>query len=211
MDPAYWQARWDEGRIGFHEGRPNALLSEHVARLGAPGRVLVPLCGKAEDMAFLAERGHEVVGIDLVERPLREFCRAHALEPEETKGDRFTVLRAGAYTLLAGDVLDATAEDVGPLTAVYDRAAIVALPEETRTRYVARLRSLLPAGSPVLVVSFDYPESAMEGPPFSVGEQRLRGLFAGASIELLGETHITSGKIADAGVEAKEQCWLVTT
>src|SRR5437660_6997543 len=63
-----WIARWHDGRIGFHEGRPNAFLERHIAELAACRRVFVPLCGRAEDVAFLAAHGHEVVGVELAEQ-----------------------------------------------------------------------------------------------------------------------------------------------
>lgn len=214
MEPSFWKARWEEGRIGFHEGRPNAFLERHVAQLGEPGRVsrvFVPLCGKAEDLAFLAKQGHEVVGIDLVESALRDFFREHELEPVEEKNERFTVLRAGSFTLLAGDFFSLEPGDLGAVTAVYDRAAVVALPPDLRARYAAHLRTLVPAKTPILVVAFDYPQEQMEGPPFSVGEEELRRLYAGLPIERLDEAPIETGRLRDAGVEAIERCWLVRT
>jgi hypothetical protein len=50
----------------------------------------------------------------------------------------------------------------------------------------------------------------MEGPPFSVGEDEIRRLYAGASIERLDDAPLETGKLAEAGVGAIEQCWLVT-
>ncbi len=211
MEPSFWKARWQEGRIGFHEGKPNAFLERHVARLGAEGRVFVPLCGKTEDMAFLASKGHEVLGIDLVESAVGDFFREHGLEPARETNERFTVLRQAPFTLLAGDFFALTKDDLAGVTAVYDRAAVVALPPDLRTRYAALLRSLVAPGTPILVVSFEYPQERMEGPPFSVGEDEIRRLYAGASIERLDEAPLETGKLAEAGVGAIEQCWLVTT
>src|SRR5688572_28800395 len=152
MEPSFWRERWQEGRIGFHEGKPNAFLAKHVETLGAAdarGRVFVPLCGKAEDMAFLASRAHEVVGVDLVESALRDFFREHGVDaPEESKDDRFVTLRHEHVTLLAGDLFAVTRADLGEVSAAYDRASIVALPADMRVRYAAHLRALLPKGTP---------------------------------------------------------------
>lgn len=211
MEPSFWKERWQEGRIGFHEGQPNKFLERHVGRLGAPGHVLVPLCGKAEDVAFLAAQGHSVVGVDLVESAVRDFFREHELEPEVEANERFTRLRARAITLLAGDFFALTTDDIGEVTAVYDRAAIVALPPDLRRRYAAHLRALVPAGTPILIVTFDYPQELIEGPPFAVGEEEVRTLYAGASIERLDEAPIETGKLRDAGVGAMERCWIVRT
>src|SRR5215207_3966897 len=183
MEPSFWRDRWQEGRIGFHEGKPNAFLAKHVEHLekdGAPGRVFVPLCGKADDMAFLASRGHDVVGVELVESALRDFFREHDVPaPEESKDDRFVTLRHEHITLKAGDFFALTKTDLGRITAAYDRASIVALPAEMRARYAAHLRALLPRGAPILAVTFEYDESRFTGPPFVVKEEELRHLYEG--------------------------------
>jgi thiopurine S-methyltransferase len=211
MEPSFWIERWKEGRIGFHEGHPNTFLMRYAERLGDAKRVLVPLCGKAEDMAFLAARGHAVVGVDVALSALRDFFREHGLEPAVETSARLTTLRADAFTLLAGDFLALTREEVGDVDAVYDRAALVALPPELRVRYVALLRALIPAGTPLLIVTFDYPQAQMQGPPFAVGEEELRRLYSGAIVKLLDQAPLGTGKLRDAGIDALEQCWLVTT
>lgn len=212
MEPSFWRERWKEGRIGFHEGKPNAFLAKYVERLGAPGRVLVPLCGKAEDMAFLASRGHEVVGVDLVESALRDFFREHGVDaPDESKDERFATLRHERVRLIAGDFFALTKADAGDVTAAYDRAAIVALPPPMRARYVSHVRALVPKGATILTVTFEYDESRFSGPPFAVREEELRRLYEGADIQLLDSAPLsqTTGALAQADIGAVEKCWLV--
>ncbi|HMG19899.1 MAG TPA: hypothetical protein VK607_01235 [Kofleriaceae bacterium] len=227
-----WLARWRDGRIAFHEGRPNQLLERHAALLAGRRRVLVPLCGKTEDLAFLAARGHDVIGIELAEQAVRAFFVEHGLAPSIAPRGPFTAYQAGdpvgdpagddasagrdgarrpgSITLLAGDLFAATRELIGPIDAVYDRAALIALPGELRTRYVALLRALVPAGAPSLVVTLEYDQGAMTGPPFAVLESELRTLYAGATIELLEERADTSGgKCAQSGVSATERCFAI--
>lgn len=204
-----WVARWREGRIGFHEGRPNAMLEHHVDRLGAARRVLVPLCGKAVDLAFLAARGHTVIGVELVEDAVRAFFAEHQLTPAVSTRGKLTAYTAGAITLLVGDIFDATDEVLGPVDALYDRAALIALPADVRPRYVAHLRGLLPAGAAGLLISIEYPEHQMTGPPFSVPETEVRHLFDGLTVELLESGPIRSGRIYDQGVAATEMCFRI--
>jgi thiopurine S-methyltransferase len=223
-----WLARWRDGRIAFHEGRPNQLLERHAAQLAGCRRVLVPLCGKTEDLAFLAARGHDVIGIELAEQAVRAFFVEHGLAPSIATRGPFTAYQAGdpvgddasdgrdgarrpgSITLLAGDLFAATRDLLGPIDAVYDRAALIALPAELRTRYVALLRALVPAGAPSLVVTLEYDQGAMTGPPFAVLESELRTLYAGAAIELLEERPDTSGgKCAQSGVSATERCFAI--
>lgn len=209
MDRDFWLTRWREGRIAFHEGRPNALLERHVGRLG-DGRVLVPLCGKAEDMAFLASHGHDVLGVELAEEALRAFFAEHGATPTSSRDDRFLRLESGPFTLLGGDVFALTADDVAGVAAFYDRAALVALPAATRARYVAHLRALLPAGARGLVVTFEYDASRIDGPPFSVTEPELRALYDGAEVELLERRAGRGAKFEEAGVAVEEGVYAVT-
>lgn len=211
MEPSFWAARWAEGRIGFHEGRPNHHLVRHAGRLGERRRVLVPLCGKAEDLAWLAAHGHEVVGVELVEDAVRAFLAEHGLPVERTERDGFAVFRAGPVTLLAGDVFAATRAALGPVDALYDRAALIALPPELRARYTAHVRALLPPGAPGLVVTLEYEQARMPGPPFSVPEAELRGHYHGGTVELLGEAHEQGPRAREHGVTVVERAFAVTT
>jgi thiopurine S-methyltransferase len=207
---AEWLARWRDGRIGFHEGQPNACLERHVARFTGRRRVLVPLCGKAEDLAFLAAHGHDVLGVELAEQPVREFFATRALSPSVASHGPFVGYRAGPITLLVGDVFALTQELAGPIDALYDRAALIALPADLRPRYVDQLRALLPAGAPGLVITREYDQSQMIGPPFAVLEDELRALYAGCGVELLDEGPAPSGgKCTQSGISATERCFAI--
>jgi len=186
MDNAGWFERWRDGRIGFHEGRANVFLDRHAGRLAGRPRVLVPLCGKAEDLAYLAARGHRVVGVELVEDAVRAFFAEHGLAPAIAQRGALVEYATDAITLYAGDIFETSPELVGPLDAIYDRAALIALPPEVRPRYVEHLRRLAP-GALVLQVTLEYPPDALRGPPYAVVEDEVRELYAGARIELLDE------------------------
>lgn len=201
MDPAFWKARWAEQRIGFHEGVPNAMLQAHLGRLDGLRRVLVPLCGKAEDLAFLAAHGHAVVGVELVEDAVRAFFADHALAPAIDRG----VYTAGDITVIARDWFATTPELVGRVDAVYDRAALIALPPELRPRYIAQVAALAP-GTPTLTIALDYADGAFAGPPFSVDDAEVRRYYPDA--ELLAHGPNRSGRIAQLGIPSTERCYL---
>jgi thiopurine S-methyltransferase len=223
---ADWLARWRDGRIAFHESRPNDLLVHHAARLAGCQRVLVPLCGKAEDLAFLAARGHDVIGVELAEPAVQAFFAEHDLAPSIAPRGPFLAYEvgpgavqaagaaepaagpaAGSITLLVGDFFAATRELLGSVDALYDRAALIALPAELRPRYVARLHELVPAGAPALVITIEYDQGVVAGPPFAVLEPELRTLYAGAAMELLEERAATINKCAQSGAPATERCF----
>lgn len=196
MNAEFWRARWQERKIGFHEGKPNEFLTRHVAHLANAKRVLVPLCGKTEDLAYLAAQGHEVVGVELVEDAVREFFAEHGITPT-IEGN---VYRAGAITIISGDFF---ATNAGEVDAIYDRAAMIALPPDMRPRYVRHL----PVVPRILLVTVEYPEEAMSGPPFSVPEAEVRSLYGDSHVELVDEGVDPRGR---ADGKLIERCYRIT-
>jgi thiopurine S-methyltransferase len=182
VEHSFWLARWQEGRTAFHEGVPNSFLTHHHGWLADCRRILVPLCGKTEDLAYLAGHGHAVVGIELVEDAVRQFFSEHGTIPAITSADALTFYTAGPITIIAGDFFATTPARVGPIDGIFDRAALVALPPDLRERYVAHLHVLAPRARRELLVSLDYPPGAAEGPPFSVDEAEIRSRYASAVV-----------------------------
>jgi thiopurine S-methyltransferase len=205
MQPQFWKDRWAEGKTAFHEGKPNSFLADHLAHLAGTS-VLVPLCGKTEDLAFLAAHDHTVIGIELVESAVAAFFSEHALTPHIERRRDLALYTSGAATIIAGDLFAVTRDDVGPLDALYDRAALVALPADLRVRYVAHLRTLLPPEAPGLLVSLDYPQDQMEGPPFAVPDAEVRAHYPHAT--LLAERPAVGGRVG-ALPNAIERCYRV--
>jgi thiopurine S-methyltransferase len=208
MEQADWESRWSEGRIGFNQETASPMLRRYADRVwGADGpeRVLVPLCGKSVDMVFLAERGAAVVGVEYVEQGVRGFFAERELDPTVEAGPppRYAV---GPYTLFAADVFDMAPDRVGAVDAVLDRAALIALDPETRVRYAAHLASLLPAGTKMLLITVEYDQSEMSGPPFAVHPPEVQELFAGSfEIEALETSDIGPGRFAEQGVSAMRE------
>jgi len=208
---ADWQARWNEGRIGFHLPDVNATLRAHIdALVTKPSRVLVPLAGKTHDMSFLSESGHTAVGVEVVELAARAYFEERELTPEE-RTEPHLVLSAGGVELHVADMLKVPAAELGVVDAIWDRAAMVALPPDDRERYAARMRELLPAGGRLLLVSFGYDQSKIEGPPFSVPDDEVERHYAGAGTLTRLEHSIGDGpgKFAEAGIELSESVWLL--
>ena len=201
MDIGFWQARWQEGQIGFHEGSPNELLVRHAARLGEKTRVLVPLAGKAVDLAWLAGRGHEVVGIEVVPEAVHAFFADRGVTPKIERRGHHEAFSAGGVTLVLADMFDVGPDAIGTFDAIYDRAALVALLPDRRKPYVEACARLLAPGGITLLVAFAYDQTKASGPPFSADEASLRALFAPRTMERL-ETHESevSPRMRAAGV-----------
>lgn len=193
---AFWRGRWDAGQIGFHEGKPNAYLERHADRfLNGARRVFVPLAGKSVDLRFLAERGLEVVGCEIIESAARAFFDEAGAVPVESRRGAFLALEApigaGRVTMLVGDALDLEAATVGPIDALFDRAALVAMDPKLRDDYVAATTKLLSKGGRVLLVSLEH--DAGVGPPHAVTESDVSALYASTiDVELLEREDIAS-------------------
>ena len=172
MHEDFWQERWARNEIGFHLREVNPYLQRHWPDLElAPGaQVLVPLCGKSLDMAWLAGQGYRVLGVELAESAVIAFFAEQELTPEVDQYGAFRRYRAGAVELLCGDFFALQAGDVVGCSGLYDRAALIALPEGMRERYAAHLAAILPSGCAGLLVTLDYQQAEMSGPPFAVDE-----------------------------------------
>ena len=175
MEEAFWQARWAQGQIGFHLQEVNPYLQQHWPSLSiAPGsQVLVPLCGKSLDMAWLAGQGLRVLGVELAERAVEDFFAEQGLQPEVEQQGVLRLYRAAGVEIYCGDFFNVQAEHVAGCTALYDRAALIALPETMRARYVEHLAAILPGNCRGLLVSLEYAQEEMSGPPFSVSQAEI--------------------------------------
>jgi thiopurine S-methyltransferase len=189
MDREYWLNRWVENRIGFHMKGVHPLLERFWAQiaLSGTGRTLVPLCGKSEDLRWLAESGHEVVGVDLSALAVQAFSEEQGMAFSETQEPPFIVFRGRKITFYAGDFLEFTPDIGGFFDFVYDRAALIALPPGMRPGYARQLKSLMAPHGQGLLISLEYDTSKMEGPPFSVPEGEVRELFADFQVSTLHE------------------------
>jgi len=210
MESEFWHQRWASNQIGFHEGQVNAYLARHYAHLGlAPGEtVFVPLCGKSVDLRWLADQGARVLGVELSPIAVESFFAEQGLTPRTRKEAAFTVWESGPIRLLCGDYFALAPADLAGVHAVYDRAALIALPPERRADYVAHLDRLLPGARRTLLITLEYPQEQMQGPPFSVAEREVRTLFTSARIERLGGQDVLADhpRFRDKGLTRLLEC-----
>lgn len=215
MDWKFWKERWDTGRIGFHGLTPNRHLTRFADQLESPNAsgVLVPLCGKTVDLAWLAERFERVVGVEFVASAIEGFFAERGLEPEQLSVGGIPAYRSGGVTLLHSDFHEVTLAQTGPIQRVFDRAAMIALPPETRPRYAAHLLSLMPPGGRILLVTTTYDQGLASGPPFSVPDDEVRAYY-GATCEVRVLAREPSAErpaaVATGGEQATATVWLIT-
>jgi len=138
--------------------------------------VFVPLCGKSLDMQWLAERGHAVVGAELSEQAVDEFFAERDLVPNVRREGGFIVKTSGPYEIWVGDFFALPPSAVAGVAGIYDRAALVALPADMQRRYADKLKALLPT-APILLITIDYDQREMDGPPFATSPKMIDDLF----------------------------------
>lgn len=193
MKKEFWLERWEWAEIGFHQDEVNPYLLKYWPELhaGQEGEVFVPLCGKSLDMLWLRQHGHGVLGVELSPIAVRDFFAENGMEASHTSGGQFDCCEAEGIRILCGDFFELTPAHMAQVRKVYDRASLVALPPEMRSRYARHLAEILPAGAQVLLVTFDYPQEQMSGPPFAVSEAEVRALYGeAADIRLLASEDV---------------------
>lgn len=209
MEPDFWRQRWTKNQIGFHKSVANPLLIEHLPALAlAPGAlVFVPLCGKTLDIPWLMSQGMRVVGAELSALAVEQLFDEMGVTPQISDLGPLTHYAAEGVDVFAGDIFDLTADMLGDVDAVYDRAALVALPGDMRARYASHLADIT-GRAQHLVICFDYDQSQMNGPPFSVSAaevERVHG--ANYALSALHTGPLTGG--LKGTVEAIEMVWLL--
>ncbi|MEL6829297.1 MAG: thiopurine S-methyltransferase [Pseudomonadota bacterium] len=181
MDQEFWQERWRTNRIAFHEKKPHQFLREHLKSLDLRkgDTVFVPLCGKSCDIDWLLSQGLQVVGIELNQQAIESVFDRLELAPRLSELGNLFRYEAGGLVLYLGDFFDLSAEQIGKVHATYDRAALVALPEDMRPRYADHLASITER-APQLTIAYSYDQKQTPGPPFSVPARKIKRLYADA-------------------------------
>ena len=209
MEAKFWQQIWQDNELGFHQKQVHPWLSEHLRVLGlnSNSRIFLPLCGKTNDIAWLLSQGHQVVGVELVENAVEQLFSSLRVTPEITHQGTLKCYKADNLVVWVGDFFALTQPLLGTVDAIYDRAALVALPYSMRLDYTAHMLTITD-NAPQLLITFSYDQSAMDGPPFSVNEAEINNHY-------LSQYHITP--ITSAQVqgglkglcEAMEYMWLL--
>ena len=182
MKAEFWKERWEQDQLGWHQDAANPQLAREWPNLGvaADSLVFVPLCGKTLDMHWLREQGHPVLGAELSPIACRDFFAETEIPVEpETRG-AFERYEANGYRLLCGDFFDLRAEDLEGVGGVFDRGSLIALPPDMRERYAKHMTAILPATVKILLLTVQYDQSVVGGPPHSVPTEEVERLFGHA-------------------------------
>ncbi|MCJ7960421.1 MAG: thiopurine S-methyltransferase [Pseudomonas sp.] len=210
MEPKFWQERWARNQIGFHLPEVNPYLQRHWPKLAlAEGaKVLVPLCGKSLDLIWLASLGYRVLGVELSEQAVQAFFSEQGLMPKISQRGVFKVYQADLIEVWCGDFFALDAEALADCSALYDRAALIALPPLMRAQYAEHLNALLRPGCQGLLITLDYDQTQKAGPPFAVTDDEVKVLLGSHwAVQVVEEQDILgeSWKFVQDGVTRLEE------
>ena len=209
MDASFWHQRWERNEIAFHESAANPLLVKYFKDLSLVkgSRVFLPLCGKTLDIGWLLSSGYRVAGAELSELAVKQLFVELGVEPEISEVEKVTRYSATKIDIFVGDIFDVSRKILGSVDAIYDRAALVALPEELRSRYTMHLQEMT-AHAPQLLICYEYDQTLMAGPPFSIRNEEVHRHYRRSyELTLLESTNVPGGLKKKCA--AKENVWLL--
>ena len=210
MEADFWHNRWENNLTGFHLNEVNPHLIANWAALNVKqgSRIFVPLCGKTLDLIWLAEQGYEVVGVELSALAVEAFFSENNLAVEHSQIGDLQYLKSEKISIFCGDFFKLTPEILGKIDAVYDRASLIALPPAMRQDYAVKLTELAQS-APKLLVTLEYEQLKMDGPPFSVSEDEVRALYkANYQVKQLSAQDVLGDneKFREKGLDYMNEC-----
>ncbi|MBU3021026.1 thiopurine S-methyltransferase [Aestuariibacter sp. A3R04] len=207
MDREFWLQKWQNNETHFHEPNANPLLTGnfHHLNIKEDQTVFVPLCGKTLDISWLIAQGLNVVGAELSQLAVENLFEHLGAEPTISHMGNVLRYETHGVTIFCGDIFDLSAPVMGKVDAVYDRAALVALPLEMRRRYSEHLR-MISGCAPQLLVTFEYDQEKLNGPPFSVPDNEVEQHYLSSYSLTLLHRHAIDLK---GKVPATEDVWLL--
>lgn len=180
MEIEFWKQRWIDDQTGFHLDEVNPYLTDYwsALNLSPNSTVLVPMCGKSLDMRWLVAQKFKVLGVECSEKAVDEFFAEQNINQKVDSYNGYSRHSTDSYNLLLGDFFKLDKEMLSEVKAVYDRASLVALPEQMRQKYAELLVNELPDKVTMFLVTVDYNQSLMTGPPFSITDEEVQSLYS---------------------------------
>lgn len=209
MDPSFWHRKWEENQIGFHNNEANPLLVNYFDKLSLVRgqRIFVPLCGKTLDISWLLSKGYQVVAIELSETAIEQLFAEMDVVPDITQEGELKHYHAQGLDIYVGDFFTLTHDILGRVDAIYDRAALVALPENMRVKYTHHLMTMTNHAAQLLI-SYTYDQSKTDGPPFSISTDEVQSHYASSyAITLVARVDVPGGMRGKSA--ATENVWIL--
>lgn len=166
----FWQQRFENKETAWDRGGPSPQLLVWLASGELqPCRIVVPGCGSGWEVAELASRGFEVIGIDYTAAAVE---KTHALLLDRS-------LKA---EVIQADVVDY--QPTKPFDAIYEQTCLCAIHPDHWFQYARQLRTWLKPGGSLwtLFMQMIRPAASEQGlilgPPYHCDINAMRALFS---------------------------------
>ena len=209
VEEKFWLQKWEKNEIAFHESEANPYLVKHFKELSLKkgARVFLPLCGKTNDIGWLLSKGYRVVGAELSALAIEQLFKQLGLNPKISVNGKLNHYQENNIDIFVGNIFELSKNMIGPVDAIYDRAALVALPGVMRNKYSLHLMEITHK-APQLLICYQYDQSLAEGPPFSISDEEVNRHYSGSYDLLLLESMDVAGGLRGK-YPAKERVWLL--
>jgi len=205
MKPSFWHKCWQRNSLGFHQETVHPFLEQFLLpRLtSTTEHVFLPLCGKSLDMVWFAQR-MKVSGAELSEIACHDFFQEKDLTFELQQRSCFNVYSYENIQLWQGDFFKLLPADLDKIDWIYDRAAIIALPESMQQQYVQHLSKFVSEHTTLFLISLEFPQEELEGPPFSISSLKVAQLFSDFEVNCIAEHELVDKKFAQRTFNVKK-------
>lgn len=210
MEADFWHKKWELNEIGFHKTEANPLLVKHLVQLSLKNgdRIFLPLCGKTLDIGWLLQQGFQVVGAELSELAIQQLFEQLELKPQIAEIGSLKRYSAKNLDVFVGDIFAIDRELIGHIDAIFDRAALVALPSEMRIQYAKHLIDIT-NNAPQILITFEYDTKGVSGPPHAISKNEITTHYdANYQLKTLERENLRGGIKGKS--EAIERVWLLS-
>lgn len=175
----FWAEMWLNGCTPFHKEEVNPDLISYwpELNLAAGATVLVPLCGKSLDLLWLSRQEYKVIGIEFCEQAVVQFASEHQLELQQRDFGQIRNYYNDEFSIWVADIFKLESSLIPSVDAIYDRGALIALPDKLRPAYVTTCLEWLKPSGIILLKTMSYNQEDMEGPPYSVSDEEIAHLY----------------------------------
>lgn len=175
MEAQFWFDSWEQGgsKTSFHRPDLHPYVTEYCTPEFLAGkRILIPLCGKTNEIAWFQQYADHVIGVELVQTAIQQYFDEHP-QAYTKDGNRYEAER---LTIINDDLFSLTVEDVGYIDFVYDRASLIAFPLDMRMEYLSKMDALTPIGCQTMLITLEY-FPLLQEPPFSVDFEAVQNYY----------------------------------
>lgn len=209
MYASFWHQKWEKNDIAFHQNEANPLLVKYFGEFSLVEgcRIFIPLCGKTRDIAWLLTNGYRITGAELSKVAIVQLFAELGVEPNISSVGKLEHYSATNIDIFVGDIFDLSGNLLGLVDAIYDRAALVALPKAMRNLYTAHLMKITDK-APQLLICYEYDQGMIDGPPFSISNEEVNQHYTDSyELTLIASTNVSGGLKGKCA--AIENVWLL--